>query len=76
MDESLSLSPRAEVESLRMVDEPWRVAWMIVDRSSLVEISVDDDDDEVDVDDDIMMSFVLVFLDLGVWKRTKADDDD
>jgi hypothetical protein len=63
-----------------MVDEPWRVAWMIVDRSSLVEISVDDDDEEVvDVDvvvDDDMMIFVLVFLDLGVWKKTKADDDD
>jgi hypothetical protein len=62
-----------------MVDEPWRVAWMIVDRSSLVEISVDDDE-EVVVDvvvvvvDDDMMIFVLVFLDLGVW-RTKADDN-
>ena len=39
---------------------------MIVDRSSLVEISVDDDDDEDVVVDDDMMSFVLVFLDLGV----------
>jgi hypothetical protein len=61
-----------------MVDEPWRVAWMIVDRSSLVEISVDDDDNEVvaDVDDDDdMMILVLVFLDLSVWRRTKADDD-
>ena len=61
-----------------MVDEPWRVAWMIVDRSSLVEIRVDDDEEEV-VDvvvvDDDMMIFVLVFLDLGIWK-TKADDDD
>ena len=65
--------PRAEVASVRMVDEPWRVAWMIVDRSSLVEISVDDDEDE-EVDD--MMIFVLVFLDLGVWRRTKADDND
>ena len=72
------LSPRAEVESVRMVDEPWRVAWMIVDRSSLVEIRVDDDEEVVDVDvvvDDDMIIFVLVFLGLGVWKRTKADDD-
>ena len=69
--------PRAEVESVRMVDEPWRVAWMIVDRSSLVEICVVDEEEVVDVDDDDdMMIFVLVFLDLGVWKRTKADDDD
>ena len=60
-----------------MVDEPWRVAWMIVDRSLLVEISVVDDDVDVDaVDDDDMIIFVLVFLDLGVWKRTKSDDDD
>ena len=69
-----SSPPRAEVESVRMVDEPWRVAWMIVDRSLLVEISVDDDE-EVDVVDDDMIIFVLVFLGLGVW-RTKADDDD
>ena len=67
-----SLSPRAEVESVRMVDEPWRVAWMIVDRSSLVEICDDEEVDVVVVDDD-MIIFVLVFLDLGVWK-TKADD--
>ncbi len=61
-----------------MVDEPWRVAWMIVDRSLLVEISVDDDDEEEEVDvvvvDDDMIIFVLVFLGLGVWK-TKADDN-
>ena len=76
-DESLS-PPRAEVESVRMVDEPWRVAWMIVDRSSLVEISVVDDEEVVDVVvvDDDMMIFVLVFLGLGVWRKTKADDDD